>query len=383
MTYKAFQDWYHEAVIKHLIVYEYQGKLISPPFATEKCKDYSKIMVWDHGLVSYIDLNLPPVTSKTNAVLEASGSLWLIPYGIYDEFNTVVELQGSTPVYHKLNKTGKGQFYSAATNGNDIFSFPLGYEETSYGIYIENGVVKTIDFDRHSHVKLHMGCVYANGKFWSMPRGDTPGYVNIVSFDGSNLEYYPMTEIDASVTRKYTDIIVKDNVLYVLPYGETAGLNEVIEFNTDTKQITYYPIQGPDFSKKYNVAVLVGNKIIGVPYGDEYCQDSNWGIVFDTVTKEIKLFDIKIYFGGKYRYRCGTAYKDHAVFFPTGTPNCPILKVSQQGEIVAQLILTDTMVGRPIVFNDKMVVMSYNTITHVQQLLSFDENLNYQVEATL
>lgn len=382
MTYKAFQDWYHEAKIRHLLLYEYKGKLISPPFATEKCKDYSKILVWD-GSVEYIDLDLPEVTSKTNAVVEVNGSLWFIPYGIYDNFNIVVQLTDSTPYYHKVDKTGKGQFYSCASNGKSAFSFPLGYEETSYGLYITENTVKTIDFDRQNFVKLHMGCVYANGKFWSMPRSDTEGYIDIVSFDGNNLEKYPLVNINPSVTRKYTDLIVKGNILYSLPFGETPGLNEIIEFDTNSYKINIYPIQGPDFAKKYNVSVSVGDKIIGLPYGDEYCQDSNLGIVFDTITKEIKQFDIGIYFGGKYRYRCGVEYKGKAFFFPAGTPTCPIIKVCPSGEVLDKKYLENTMVGRPIVYNDRIFVMSYNVITSKQEILSFDEFLNMTVEVSL
>jgi hypothetical protein len=383
MTYKAFQDWYHSAYIKHLILIEYQGNLISPPFATEKCKDYSRVLVWNKDYHSYIDLDLPPVTSKTNAVVESEGSLWFIPYGIYDDFNTVVEIQNSNVFYHNINRAGKGQFYGAASNGSSVFSFPLGYEETSYGIYIKDRKVYPIDFDRNSHVKLHMGCVYANGKYWSMPRGDTEGYIDLVSFDGNTLEKYPINGINTSVTRKYTDLIAVDNTLYSLPFGETPGLNEVVEFDTENKTVILHKINGPDFAKKYNVAVLVENKIIAVPYGDEFCSDSNLGIVFDTVSKESKQFDIKINYGGKYRYRCGVAYKGSAFFFPTGTPSCPIIKVSQEGKVEELLNLSNTMVGRPIVYKDKIFAMTYNIISHQQQILSFDENLTITIEFKL
>lgn len=383
MTYKAFQDWYHSSYIKHLILYEYQGNIVSPPFATEKCKDYSKTLVWNKNNHFYIDLDLPPVTSKTNAVIESEGSLWFIPYGIYDDFNTVVELRNTDVFYHSIERKGKGQFYSAASDGQSVFSFPLGYEETSYGIYIKNRQVFPVDFDRKEFTKLHMGCVYCNGKYWSMPRSDTEGYIDLVSFDGNTLEQYPIKDINPNVTRKYTDIIAVENILYSLPFGETAGLNEIIEFNTDTKVFTFYKISGLDFAKKYNAAVLVNDKIIAVPYGDEFCQDSNLGILFDIKTKEIKQFDIGIYFGGKYRYRCGISYKDCAFFFPTGTPSCPIIKVDQCGNIIKKLVLGNTMVGRPILYNNKMYVMSYNTVTHQQRILSFDEDLQIEVEFEL
>jgi hypothetical protein len=382
MTYKAFQDWYYEAEIQHLLLCEYQGNLISPPFATEMCKDYSKILIWNKNKHTYIELDLPPVTSKTNAFVEAGNSLWFIPYGIYDDFNTVVELNGTTVRYHKLEQSGKGQFYSAESNGAEIFSFPLGYEKTSYGIYIKDGVVNSVEFDRQEHVKLHMGCVYTNGCFWSMPRSDTEGYIDLVSFNGTKFERYPVPYINSNITRKYTDLIAVDKILYALPFGETAGLNDIVEFDTDTKQFRLYKIPGNDFAKKYNAAVLVGNKIIGVPYGDEYCNDSNLGIVFDILSKDITQFDIDISHGGKYRYRSGVAYKDHAYFFPAGTPSCPILKINELG-VVKRLQLENTMVGRPVVYDDLLFSMCYNINTKEQFIISVDEDLNHKVEFKL
>lgn len=383
MTYKAFQDWYHEADIKHLLLCEYQGNLISPPFATELCKDYSKVLVWNKEQHYYIDLELPPVTSKTNAVLEASGSLWLIPYGIYDEFNIVVELKNDSVIYHNIDRKGKGQFYSAATDGESVFSFPLGYEKTSYGIYINDRKVSSVDFDKQEHTKLHMGCVYANGRFWSMPRSDTAGYIDLVSFDGCRFEKFPVVGINPSITRKYTDLIAVDDILYALPFGETAGLNEIVEFNTNLKQFTLHAISGPDFAKKYNASVLVNDKIIGVPYGDEYCNDSNLGVVFDTVTKSIKQFDIGITHGGKYRYRSGISYKDCAYFFPAGTPSCPIIKIDQDGNIKGKLQLEDIMIGRPIIYLDKIYVMCYDINSKNQYIISVDQDLDHRIEFKL
>ena len=382
MSYKAFQDWYHEGQIKHLLIYEYQGNIISPPFATEQCKEYSKVLIWNKDSARYIDLTLPPVTSKTNAVIIVGESAWLIPYGIFDNFSTVVELQGDTPIYHNLGRLGKGQFYSGDSNGKEGFSFPLGYEDTNYGIYIKEGKVSTIEFNVPNYTKLHMGTVYANGRFWSMPRSDTPGYDLLISFDGQSLSQYRVP-VNPDITRKFTDLIAVGNTLYSLPFGETPGLNEIIEFNTDTEVFNLYPIPGPDFAKKYNNMVLVGTKIIGLPYGDEHEFDSNLGILFDIVTKEITQFDIGISYGGKYRYRSGIAYQDCAYFFPSGTPSCPILKIDQAGNILKSLLLENTMVGRAIVYHDKLFAMSYNIVTNSHALLSFDNDLNYTEEYKL
>lgn len=369
MTYKAFQDWYREGNIKHLILQEYNGSLISPPFATERCKEYNKIMKYN-GEVSYIDTTLTPAVSKTNSVVEVNDSLYFIPYGIYEQdYNTILQLKNDEITYHQVEAKGKGQFYSGASNGTEAFSFPLGYSETQYGLHITDKP-RLVPFS--SVEKAHMGTVYCNGKFYSMPRGDNPGYNNLVSFDGKEFKYYHIP-VDANVSRKYTDIIVFDSILYSLPYGEQRGLTEVVEFNTDTEEITLHKLNVPDYAKKFNSMVKLGTKIIGMPYGDEYCSDSNYGIVFDTVTKQSTSFDIGVYHGGKYRYRCGIAYKDYAVFFPTGTPQCPVFVIDEYGNKVKILNCHSYMFGRPVIYRDKIHVLAYHITEETQHIFVFDE----------
>lgn len=378
MAYKEFQDHYKETKIKHLLLAEYQGKLLSPPFATDLCKSYSD--VWLDG--KYMNLDLPPSTSKTNAVAVLGDSAWFIPYGIYDDLNIVTEMKPGAIIKHKLPFTGKGQFYSVAINyeWNSAFSFPLGYEGTNNAIYINNGKLSIHPLP-HKGKKLHMGTVFCNGRYWSMPRGDQPGYTSLLSFDGKQFTSYEL-EVDPNITRKYSDIIVKGNTLYSLPFGETKGLNTIVEFDTDTNKATYHEIKGVDFAKKYNGGVLVGDNIVALPYGTEH-GESNWGLVFNTVTKQSKQFDIGITHGGKYRYRCGIEYKGYAYFIPSGTPSCPIFKISKDGDELDSIYFGNTLFGRPIIFDDKLCVIGYDTISSEHHLYSIKEDLSYEVLCTL
>jgi len=371
MMYKAFEDFYKEENIKHLLLLDWNGILTSPPFATEQCKEYADVWCFKKDIIK---LDLPPATSKTNAPIVLDNDLWLIPYGIYDELNIVVQIKDNDVVYHKLSFAGKGQFYSIASNGTSAFSFPLGYEDTNYGLYINEGKVSEHKLP-YEGKKLHMGTVYCNGRYWSMPRGDNPGYNKLLSFDGNNFESFEL-DINSNITRKFSDIIVKDNTLYSLPFGETPGMTEIVEFDTTTNRAIYHNLTlTNDFAKKYNCGVLVNNKIIALPYGDEYSQDSNWGVVFDTDTKESKVFDIGLNFGGKYRYRCGVALDNKAIFFPSGTPSCPIMSVDENTNIKT-LYLTDYMLGRPYVKNNLICCMSYRKADRQHFMLIFDSELN-------
>jgi hypothetical protein len=372
MTYKAFQDWYTEAEIKHLILEKYKHDLVSPPFATDLCKDYSTFKVINKK--RNIELDLPEVTSKTNVCQVIKNDIWLIPYGIWDECKRVVQLRNYKPKYYDLDLDGTGQFYSLATNGETGFSFPLGYEGTNVALHINNGV-EIINMPVQGK-KLHMGTVYCNGSYWSMPRGDEPGYNLLLEFDGEKINSYPIVGIDNSITRKYSDIIVVDNKLYALPFGETAGLNEVVEFDTETKEMKLYKTQCKDFAKKYNCGVLIHDKIIAVPYGEDYNDDSNWGLIFDTTTKQSTNFDIGLKFGGKYRFRSGIRYNTHAVFMPAGTPSCPILKINVHGTVVKELYLKEYLLGRPIIHNHILKVIGYEIETKEHYILSMDEDLN-------
>lgn len=376
MKYKAFQDWYREGNIKHLLLVEYNGYLISPPFATERCKEYNKIMKYD-GTVSYIDTTLSPAVSKTNCVVNINDNLYFIPYGIYENnYNTVLRLTNDIPEYYYIQAHGKGQFYSGASNSDTAFSFPLGYEGTEYCLYIKNDTPTLIPFE--SVEKAHMGTVYCNGRYYSMPRGDKPGYNNLVSFDGDTFRKYHIP-VNSEITRKYTDIIVVDNKLYSLPYGEQSGLNEVVEFDTDTEEIKLYKLDVPDFAKKFNSMIRLDKKIIGMPYGDEFCFDSNYGVIFDTETKQNKAIDIKISHGGKYRYRCGVAYNNYAVFFPSGTPQCPMIIINDSGDIEKTFSFETYMFGRPIIHKDKLHILAYHIFNETHHMFIFDKNFNYDI----
>ena len=368
--YKAFEDHYRELDIKHLLLAEHDGELISPPFATELCKDYSKVAVFGNS-VSYIDLDLPPVTSKINATARVNDSTWLIPYGYWDEFRTVVELKGSTPIYHTLDKGGMGQFYGCASNGTTACSFPLGTSNTSFLLYIDEKGLHTKDFDAEMR-KSHMGTAYCNGRYWSMPRGDFRNYNVLVSYDGKDIEKYPIP-VDHTLSRKFTDLIPVGNTLYSLPYGETAGLTQVVEFNTEYNSVSTHELNVPDFAKKYNAQVLVDETIIGVPYGDADDFESKYGVVFDTVTKQSRPFDIEIGYGGKYRFKCGIAYKGRAIFLPSGTPGLPIISVATDGTFHATKTDNSKLFGRPIIYKEKLYTLVFNTIDNTHSLVTIDE----------
>lgn len=374
MKYKAFEDYYKEASIRHLVLIEYKGRLVSPPFATERCKDYNKILVW-HNTAVYIDLDLPPATSKFNGVQVVGDRLWMIPYGIWDNFRYAVELNDYQATVHELYSHGKGQYYSLDGNDHTAFSFPLGYEGTDHCLLIKDNKITQIKF--LSPKKAHMGTVYCNQGFWSPPRSDDAGYTTIAGYRDQEFIRIQVALSNKDVTRKYSDFIANGNILYALPFGETAGINEIIEFNTETLEYKLYPMSS-DFAKKYNAGVLVGNVIIAVPYGDEHCNDSNIGIVFDTVSKTIKEFDISLPFGGKYRFRCGQELDQHAVFFPTGTPSCPILVVDQQGNIKQKIPLENYLLGRPIKYKDKLATMAYELDTQCHYIMFLDRDLNLQ-----
>jgi len=376
MTYKAFEDFYREAKIKHLILEKHNDVLISPPFATERCRDYSSIAVYDgKDYLSYIDLNLPDATSKINAVAQVNNSSWLIPYGIWDDLNIVIELKDLTPIYHTLNRPGKGQFYSIASNGTSACGFPLGYEDTNYIIYIDRTGLRTINFITNNK-KCHMGTVYCNGKYWSMPRGDWRNYNSLVSYDGDTIQQYEIP-VDPHIPRKFTDLIPVDNTLYSLPYGEEAGLNSVVEFDTNSKEINLHELDVPDFAKKYNAQVLVEDTIIGLPYGDEHSMDSETGVCFNTVTKKSKAFNLGLCWGGKYRFRSGIAYRGKAIFLPTGSPSCPIISVDvYDGSIRYDIISPDKLFGRPIIFQDKLLTIVYDLKTTSSTIVEIGEDLS-------
>jgi hypothetical protein len=119
----------------------------------------------------------------------------------------------------------------------------------------------------------------------------------------------------------------------------------------------------------------VDDTIIALPYGDDNTEDSNYGLVYDTVTNKHSTFDIGITHGGKYRFRSGIAYKGNAVFLPSGTPACPILVINKQGEIIHKQYMSEYLLGRPIIHNGSLMTMAHNMSTQESQLMLLDSFL--------
>jgi hypothetical protein len=380
MTYKAFEDFYHDAEIKHLVLHKHEDYLISPPFCTEKCKDYNSVMTYKDGKFQFIELDLPSATSKFNGICSIDDDIWTIPYGIWDSFNVIVQLKNFKPIYHYIEKKGKGQFYSLATNGNQGFSFPLGYHDTAFAIHISNDQVELIDFETNNHKKMHMGTVYCNGRFWSPPRGDTEGYQNIVSYDGSIIETYAVEFDQTHILRKYTDFIVRGHKLYALPFGQNGHLDQILVFDTETLTHELVRLELPMFFKKYNCGVLIGDTIIALPYGDKSQQCSNYGLVYNCETGKHKSFNIgdTLGFGGKYRFRCGFEYNGNAVFFPSGTPAIPLMVIDIQGNVIHQHYFSEYVLGRPTWYQDKLWTIAYHLETKQQFLFCISSDFTVE-----
>lgn len=382
MTYKAFEDYYKEAEIKHLVLFEHNGYLVSPPFCTDKCKDYSKVMVYKDGAVTYIDIDTPPATSKYNSMAVVDGSLFFAPYGIWDNFNTVLELKNWEPVYHTIDSSGKGQFYNMASDGISAFAAPLGYDPVSFGVFIKNGQVKQIPIPESTALKRHMGCVLANGSYYSPPRGETLDYDTILKFNPTTEEVTMIAVSSLPLSkRKYSDFIPVGNKLFALPFGREQELHHMLVLDTITDTTELIELSVPPFMKKYNVGVLLDDIIIAVPYGHKDDGDANYGLVFNTTTYKHSTFNVEQSFGGKYRFRCGIAYNNVALFFPTGTPNADIVAIDKTGNIVFRKSLPEYIVGRPIEYNGLVYTLAYQVVsqTHCLMTLDKDYNINFKV----
>jgi hypothetical protein len=374
MGYKAFEDFYREAEINHLVLHRHDDYLVSPPFCTDKCKDYNRFMFYKDGKFEFLELDLPAATSKFNGICSIGDSIWTIPYGLFDDFHTILQIKNKQPIYHIIDKPGKGQFYSLASDGTQAFSFPLGYEDTAFAIHINNNRIVLHDFDTQGHKKMHMGTVYCNGRYWSPPRGDTEGYVNIVSFDGSDIVTYPVKFDHNHILRKYTDFIVRGNILYALPFGQNGYLNQVLIFDTDTNEYQLQQIDISVFFKKFNCGVLVDNTIIALPYGDKAHRNSNHGLVYNCDTGESKTFNLgeELNFGGKYRFRSGIAFESNAVFFPSGSPAIPLVVLDKEGNIIHSRYYRDYVLGRPLEYQGRVWTIAYEIETKKQFLFALD-----------
>lgn len=375
MTYKSFEDYYREATIKHLVLFKHGDYLISPPFCTDTCKDYSNVLVYKDGQFNLIPVDTPLATSKYNSMVSIRDSMFFAPYGIWDNFNTLLELRNWKPVYHEIDSTSKGQFYNLASDGVTAFAAPLGYEPVSFCLFIKDGSVKQIPVPHSEVLKRHMGSVYLNGSYYSPPRGETLDYNCILKFD-TITEQVTMIEVaDLPLSkRKYSDFIAVGDKLYALPFGREQYLQHLLILDTKDDSVELVELNVPKFMKKYNAGVVLDNVIVAMPYGHKDDGDANFGLLFNTTTHEHSTFNVGKSFGGKYRFRSGIEFNGLAAFLPTGTPNADIIIVSKTGEILFRKDLPEYILGRPIVHNNLIHTVAYNVISKKHFILTIDQS---------
>lgn len=376
MAYKSFEDFYRNAIIKHLVMWEHNGTFISPPFCTDKCKDYSNVLFFKDGCVEYLPVDTQLATSKFNSMAVINDSLWFAPYGIWDEFNTVLEIKNGSAISHTLDSSAKGQFYNLASNGTNAFAAPLGYEPVSFALFIKGGQIKQISMPNTNELKKHMGTVWCNGHYWSPPRGEGYDYNQILKFNPDTEELSFITVNLPKARRKYSDFIVAGTKLFALPLGKDLELNHVLVLDTTDDSTELVELHVPKFVKKYNAGVLLGDTIVAMPYGHKDDGDANYGLLFNINTYEHSTFDIKLAFGGKYRFRSGIEFNELAVFFPTGTPAVPITAVDKNGNIVFLKYMPEYLLGRPVVFNEMIYVLAHHIETNKLSLISLDKDFN-------
>ena len=384
MSYTSFEDFYKEATIKHLVLFKHNDYLVSPPFCTDQCKDYSRVMIYKDNNVSWIDADTPPATSKYNSMVNIGDSLFFAPYGIWDEFNTVLELEPSNnfkSTNHNIDSTSKGQFYSMASDGVTAFAAPLGYDPVSFAIYIKDNIVHQLEVPGEGELKKHMGTVYHNGHYYSPPRGESNDYDKILKFNiaTEQLELIKIPNL-YKARRKFTDFIISKNKLFALPFGREVELKQLLVYDTDAETVQLVDLNLPDFPKKYNGGVLVDDTIIAVPYGHKNDGNANYGLVFNVNTYEHHIFDIGQTFGGKYRFRCGTEFNGVAVFLPTGSPTADILVVDKTGNILLRKNLSGYILGRPIVHNDLVYSLAYCIETKQHCMFTIDKDYKINLE---
>lgn len=376
MSYKSFEDFYREAEIKHLVVWEHNGMLVSPPFCTDKCKDYSNVLYYKDGNIAYCLVDTPPATSKFNSMAVVGDSMWFAPYGIWDEFNAVLEIKDNNPITHYIDSNSKGQFYNLASNGTSAFAAPLGYDTVSFALFIKDGKVKQIPMPDTGELKKHMGVVYCNGHYWSPPRGESYDYNQILKFNPDTEELSFLTVNLPKARRKYSDFIVAGDKLFALPLGRDLELNHMLILDTLTNETELVELNVPKFIKKYNAGVLLGDTIVAMPYGHKDDKNNNYGLLFNTKTYEHDVFDIEQEFGGKYRFRCGIEFNNLAVFLPAGSQNTEIVAVNKEGAVVWKKLFKDYVFGRPVVYNNRVQTLAYHIETKKHVLFSITSNFD-------
>lgn len=184
-----------------------------------------------------------------------------------------------TPQAFSYPTVYKNKIYIPPYGLDAVIDYMLVYDTTT-------NTFEKIQLDVDSSFEKWQSGIVVEDQIFFLPYNESK--ILIVDTKTNNVEY--LTTFD-NKGKWLCPHIYKNNII-ALPYGEHNNFEWAIILDTKTYQRTYINIETPEDEKKWHTTQLLGNKIIGVPRGEDTEKYFPYSIEFNCDTLVYKLTDL-------------------------------------------------------------------------------------------
>jgi len=254
------KKWHTTQLVDNVIYGMPRGELTNPhfPYRIEFNCDTLEYQLVD---MSYLWPEIDAegyASAKYTTLAKYKNKLFAPPYSRNPNFDVMSKLVDGKWTYTHTGQTSTSRKYYthiSATNGKLYFP-PAGHDEDWSELMIVNGeteevTIRELGIGKESK-KYFAGCENSQGKIYWIPRGGC-----VCMPEESWKEFGDLTEIlvldtkddttytidvsehykDSTTIEKYNNCVIIEDKIFALPYGESAGFQDILVFDTITEQV--------------------------------------------------------------------------------------------------------------------------------------------------
>lgn len=195
-------------------------------------------------------------TMKFTTIALVDDIIYAPPYGYHDDFDYMLVNKNGEWTCERTGIIGttRKYFTHVKTKNNKLYFPPAGHHSGwSKFLIIENNQIKTIDLDVTKETKKYFaGIENSQGKVYYIPRGGcvcdpdadlklTGDLAEILVVDTKDNSYYTIDVsecfTDNTTIEKYNACCIVDDIIFAMPYGDSASFQTVLVFDTKQEKI--------------------------------------------------------------------------------------------------------------------------------------------------
>ena len=245
---------WHQSVLRNNTIYAVPRGAYTPfNFAVEYNCDSGTIKLTN---LAKLYADHADTTMKFTTIALVDDIIYAPPYGYHDDFDYMLKNKGGEWSCERTGIIGttRKYFTHVRTKNNKLYFPPAGHHsEWSKFLIIDNDNINTIDLDVTKETKKYFaGIENSQGKVYYIPRGGcvcdpdadlklTGDLAEILVVDTNDNSYYTIDVsecfTDNTTIEKYNACCIVDDVIFAMPYGESASFQTVLVFDTKQEKI--------------------------------------------------------------------------------------------------------------------------------------------------